>query len=269
MRIWHQSCTEIDGLPVYKQSLAAHARKILCDEATLELHGIDAGRYLGKAPSDALGNAFAHHVILEPILANALRAEQSGCDAFVIGSFSEPSLRELRSAVDIPVVSLTEASLLVACSLGRYSAPISNAPTTAWTTRMSVEAHALGARVLRVGAIDPPQDEVQLARAFGDPQPVIDAFWRAASRAVADGADTLIPAEGMLAELLHANGVTVVDGAPVIDVFGTAWAYASMLVRMRQCGGQQVSRAWHYRRQHPDYLHELMRGPAGEPVPEF
>src|SRR5437867_1373711 len=103
MRIWHQSSTEIDGLGVYKRALEAHAAKILGGEGRIEVHGIPAGRYRGRAPSDALGNPFVHHLVLEPVLSNAVRAEQDGFDAFVIGSFSEPFLREVRSAVDIPV----------------------------------------------------------------------------------------------------------------------------------------------------------------------
>jgi allantoin racemase len=257
MRIWHQSSTEIDGLGVYKRALVAHAGKVLGEGVSIEVHGIAAGHYRGRAPSDALGNAFVHHVVLEPVLANAVRAEREGCDAFVIGSFSEPFLRELRSAVDIPVVSLTEASLLVACSLGRYSAPVSNAPTTAWMTRMSIEAHGLAGRVLRVQAIDPPLDEPALARGFEAPAPVIESFKRAAARAIADGADVIIPAEGMLAELLYVNGITAIDGAPVVDVFGTAWAYAAMLARLREQSGMQVGRRWHYRRDDADFVREL------------
>jgi Asp/Glu/hydantoin racemase len=263
MRIWHQSSTEIDGLGVYKRALLAHAARILGGEGRIEIHGIPAGRYQGRAPSDALGNAFVHHLVLEPVLANAVRAEAEGFDAFVIGSFSEPFLRELRSAVDIPVVSLTEASLLVACSLGRYSAPVSNAPTTAWMTRMSVEAHGLGSRVLRVQSIDPPLDEPSLARGFEQPAPVIESFTQAAQRAVADGADVIIPAEGMLAELLYVNGVTSIGAAPVLDVFGTAWAYAAMLAGLRAHRSLHTGRAWHHRREDAAFVRELALQPRG------
>lgn len=264
MRIWHQSSTEIDGLAVYRDSLVKHAKKILGPEGSIEIHGIAGGRYRGRAPSDALGNAFVHHVVLEPVLANAVRAEREGFDAFVIGSFSEPFLRELRSAVDIPVVSLTESSLLVGCSLGRYSAPVSNAPSTAWMTRLSIDTHGLAGRVLRVQSITPALDEPALAEAFERPEAVIAAFTAAAKGAIADGADVIIPAEGMLAELLYVQGVTNIDGAPVVDVFGTAWAYAAMLVRLRQASGMTVGRAWHYRRDDPGFVRELA-GPAGEP----
>ncbi len=233
MRIWHQSSTEIDELGVYRTSLIEHAGKTLPADAAIEVHGMPPGRYRGRAPSAALGNAYAHHRILEPVLTNAVHAEQKGYDAFVVGSFSEPFLRELRAAVDIPVVSLTESSLLIACSLGRYSAIVSNAPTTAWMGRMSVDSHGLGSRVLRVQSIDPPLEEPALAAGFRDPAPVIESFRRAALEAIGDGADVVIPGEGMLAELLYVNGVREIESAPVLDVFGVTWAYAAMLAGLR------------------------------------
>lgn len=263
MRIWHQSSTEIQGLGVYQNSLLTHAKQVLGNSASIDIHGIAPGSYQGRAPSDALGNAFVHHRVLEPILANAVRAEREGYCAFVIGSFSEPFLRELRSAVDIPVVSLTEASLLVACSMGRYSVPVSNGPQTAWMTRMSVDAHGLADRVLRVVSIDPPLEEPALAKGFENPGPVIESFLRAARLVVADGADVIIPAEGMLAELLYVNGVKRVGLATVIDVFGVAWSYALMLARLRNQTGLEVGRAWHYRRDDREFVRELAEQVAG------
>lgn len=263
MRIWHQSSTEIDSLGAYKDTLVAHAKAVLGGEGEITVHGMPAGRYRGRAPSDALGNAFVHHVVLEPVLGNAVRAEQEGYDAFVIGSFSEPFLRELRSAVDIPVVSITEASLLVGCSLGKYIAAVSNAPSTAWMTRLSVESHGLASRVLQVTSIDPPLHEPALATAFREPEPAIASFRKAAAQAVAAGADVIIPAEGMLAELLWANRVHSVDGAAVVDVFGTAWAYAATLARLRRTTGMQVSRRWHYQRPDAAYLREFVAAESG------
>ena len=48
-----------------------------------------------------MGNAYLHHRILEPILDNVIAAERQGYAAFVMGSFSDPFMREMRSAVDI------------------------------------------------------------------------------------------------------------------------------------------------------------------------
>jgi allantoin racemase len=266
LRIWHQSTTEIDNIGVYKTSLVERARLILGDEAEIEVHGLPSGAYHGRAPSAGLGNAYLHHRILDPILDNAIHAEREGFAAFVIGSFSEPFLREIRSAIDIPVISLTESALLIGCSLGKYLAPISNAPTVAWMTKTSVEAHRLQARVLDVTSIDPPLDEPALAAGYAQPGPVIASFAAAAERAVAAGADVIIPAEGVLAQLLVINGVKTIAGAPVLDVFGAAWAYALMLARLWSRTGLRVGRAWHYRRDDAELIGLVHGSRNGGPV---
>ena len=242
LRIWHQSTTEIDNIGVYKTSLIERARMILGGEAEIDVHGLPSGAHHGRAPSASLGNAYLHHRILEPILHNVVEAERQGYAAFVMGSFSDPFIREMRSAVDIPVISLTETALLIGCSLGKYIVPISNAPAVGWMTRTSVDAYQLQARVLDVTSIDPPMDEPALAKGYADPGPVIAAFTRAAERAVAAGADVIIPAEGVLAQLLIINGVKSVAGAPVLDVFAAAWSYALMMARLWERTGLRVGR---------------------------
>ena len=259
LRLWHQSTTEIDNIGPYRLSLLERARLILGDEAGIEVHGLPSGTYHGRSPSAALGNAYLHHRILDPILDNAMKAERAGYAAFIIGSFSDPFVRELRSAIDIPVISLTESALLVGCSLGKYLVAISNAPAVAWMTRTSVEACGLQARVLDVTAIDPPLEEPALAAAYADPAPVIAAFTRAAERAVAAGADVIIPAEGVLAQLLVLNGVRTIARAPVLDVFAIAWSYALLMARLWRRSGLRVGRAWHYRRDDAQLIEMIAR----------
>ncbi len=248
IRIWHQSVNELEHLAVYKRALEAHAAEVLGSEAEVNVQGLPSGSYGGASATAVLGNAYAYHRILGRVIDNAIAAERMGFDAFVIGSFSEPFLREIRSAVDIPVASLTESGLLVGCSLGRYVALVSNAPAVQWMTKTAVDKHGLGSRVLDVVALDPPLDEPALAAAYADPEPVIASFAAAAERLVAQGADVIIPAEGVLAELLVRHGVREIAGASVMDVFGVAWAYALMQARLWSKTGLRVGRSWHYRR---------------------
>ena len=250
--------TELDQLGAYKASLEGHAMKILDPGQRVEVHGMPRGAYRGRSPTAALSNAFAHHRILDPVLDSAVRAERAGFDAFVVGSFSEPFLRELRSAIDIPVVSVTEATLLVACSIGRLAAPISNDPAIAWLVRQSVETHGLRLRVLPPRAIEPALDERQLADAFASPRHLLQSFTDAARRAIGDGADVIIPAEGVLSEFLYSQGVAAIDHAPVLDSFGVAWSYAAMMVALRSKSGLTVSRLRHYRRDDAGLIAELL-----------
>lgn len=247
-RIWHQSANELEHLTVYKQALEAQAASILPADVRLAVNGVATGTYGGASPTAALGNAVLYHRALAQFIDLAIAAESDGYDAFVIGSFSEPFLREIRTAVDIPVISLTEASLLTACTLGRYVGLISNAPNVQWLTRMSVDKHHLDARVLDVVSLDPPVDEYELAAAYDDPGPLMDNFTATARRLIARGADVIIPAEGVLARLLTQAGLTRIDEAPVVDVFAVAWTQALMQIRLWQTTGLRVGREWAYRR---------------------
>lgn len=256
-RIWHQSVNELEHLGVYKRALEEHARAVLDGTAEVVVHGLPTGSYGGASATAILGNAYAYHRILGPVVDNAVTAEREGYDAFVIGSFSEPFLREIRSAVDIPVASLTEAGLLVGCSLGRFIGLVSNAPAVQWMTRTAVDKHGLAARVLDVTSLDPPLDEPALANAYANPAPVIANFTAAAERLIARGADVIIPAEGVLAELLVHHKVRAIAGAPVMDVVGVAWAYALMQMRLWEKTGLRVGRSWHHRRDDPGLVTKL------------
>ena len=257
MRIWHQSMTELHSLGGFKASLEAHSRKILAPDQILEVHGMPPGTYCGRSPTAGLSNAFVHHRALDPILDNAIRAEREGIDAFVVGSYSEPYLRELRSAVDIPVISITEASLFVACSLGKFSAPISNDRAIAWIVRLSIETHGLSSRVMTPRSITPNLDEHQLVEAFKSPQGLIRSCTETAQTAIDEGADVIVPAVGVLAEFLYMNGINRIDSVPVLDSYGVTWAYAAMMADLHRKTGLTVGRKWHYQRDDPDLVREI------------
>lgn len=248
LRIWHQSVNELDRIEAYKRGIEAHAARFLGTEASVVVHGMPTGTYGELSPSDALGNAYLYHRVLSPIVEQAVEAERQGYDAFVMGSFSEPYLREMRTAVDIPVVSLTEAALLTGCALGGNIGMISNAPNVAYMTRNSVAKHHLEARVSAVTSLLPGMDEYELIAARDNPQAMIDAFTTRARELIADGAEVIVPAEGVMAEILAAQGLTRIDGAMVLDVFAAAWTQAIGLVRLRRGLGLGVSRAWAYSR---------------------
>ncbi len=247
LKFWHQSVNELSRIEAYKRGIEAHAQAFLGNEAEVHVKGMPEGTYGAQSPSDALGNAYLYHRVLSPIVEQAVEAERQGYDAFVMGSFSEPYLREMRTAVDIPVVSLTEAALLTGCALGGQIGFISNAPNVAFMTRLSVAKHHLEARVLDITALSPGMDEYELISARDEPSSLVEAF-KATARVLIDrGAEVIVPAEGVMAEILAREGLKRIDGATVIDVFAAAWSQALGLVRMRKAG-MGTSRAWLYSR---------------------
>jgi len=94
-----------------------------------------------------------------------------------------------------------------------------------------------------------------------DPSQLIQSFAVTVRKAIDDGADAIIPAEGVLSEFLFNNGVTMIDTVPVMDSFGVTWAYAAMVVKLRSRTGLSVGRKWHYRRDDPELISELSRSP--------
>lgn len=151
LKFWHQSMTELAGQGAYSRYLSSHARKILGDEVQVDVRGLRDGSYHGhgpprrwKTPSSTTDR------VCDQIIDNALQAEREGYAAFVIGSFSEPYLREIRSAVNITVASVLESSMLVACSLGKKTVAIANAPQIAFMVQAAIEKHGLSSRVLPV-----------------------------------------------------------------------------------------------------------------------
>jgi Asp/Glu/hydantoin racemase len=114
MRIWHQSFSDLDRVPVYRTTLARHAAQVV------ELHGLRPGTYGQEyAPIHAIRHRYLEYLNEAQICEAALTAERIGYDAFALGCFYDPALRAARSLVDIPCVGLSETCMLVACSLGQ------------------------------------------------------------------------------------------------------------------------------------------------------
>lgn len=248
MRIWHQSMAEIERLDSYGTTMERHAKNVCSPDTEISVRGLPLGTYGDREPSDALGYPILYRRAADHVLDNARRAEDEGYDAFVVGSFSDPVVRELRSSVDIPVVSVAEASILVAHSLGRYLALIANAPQIARIVRSHVDADRLGSRVEVITSVAPPRMESDLAAALHAPDSLVEDFLAAARSAVARGVDVVVPSEIVMNEVLWSHGITQVDGAVIVDSLAIAWRYAEMLVRLWSTSALRVGRAWEFAR---------------------
>jgi Asp/Glu/hydantoin racemase len=232
------------GTEVVVQGLPGPADYVVSVESTKD----------GTAPDDAvttidvIGSAYLYNITLRQAIETARQAEREGYDAYVIGSWTDPFLREMRSAVDIPVVSTVETNLLLARSLGRMQGHISLNATMARVARDRAREYGLTDRVAGVYALGHDMDEWVIQAAWNQPDKIVARFNELAKQAIQAGADVIIPVEGIITEFLYANGVTKVGSAPVLDTFGIAWKYAELLVNLRQKTGLMVSREWEYRR---------------------
>jgi allantoin racemase len=255
MKIWYQSAVEISGANAYREALKQHFGRIVDPGVEVDVFGVEPGTWAGHQPSQLFGYPAIFHAALGgAFLRNAVRAEKEGYDAFIIGTYIEPYLRELRSAVDIPVISSLEATLLVGCSTAHTIGIITLNRELLWSLKISLERHRLGDRVRPLLIMEPELNERQTIELLSSPDAYLSQFTEIARRAVADNADAIIPGEGILAECVAANGITSVDGAVVLDGIGIPVAYAQMMVGLWRKTGLRVGRRWHYAKPSPDLV---------------
>jgi allantoin racemase len=244
MRIWYQSMAPIAHLSGYMDSLARHAKLACSPGVEVFFNGASEEPYRGTTPADLLRYPYAKHVLGEEAIGHALRAEREGFDAIILGSFSEPFLPEIRSLLDIPVVSMPEASMQLACALAESFSMITLGPPNVLRVKKTVARHGMQSRVSGVHALTRQWDEAQLNAAFTEPTALIESFSEVARRSLADGADLVIPAEGVLNEVLFQHGLREIDGATVMDCVGAALLHVEMQVNARKKLGLGPGRRW-------------------------
>lgn len=268
VRIWHQSFTDLDAFPAYRQTLQAHAERVTPSDSQVVLHGLRPGTYpAGVAPMDANRHAYIKHLHEQQVCDAAMAAERAGYDAFALGCFFDPGLRAARSVVDIPVVSLAETCMLVACSLGRKCAFISLNTFQQQETEELAVRYGIADRLAAVIPMTPAvslftleEQESEAARA------VRDGFADACRRGMDAGADVVIPGDGVLNEFLYRSGLLQMEGAVVMDAIGVLFHYAAFLARARSSLGLGISRREHYAKP-SDSLVQHARGFLNLPEP--
>ena len=246
VRIWFQSAVEMDSAGPYRESLGRQFRQVVHAATVVDVHGVPAGTWGGQQPSALFGYPAVFLAVLGPaFLRNAARAEREGYDAFIVGTFIEPFLRELRSAVHIPVVSSLEATLLVGCTAAQTIGLVTINSALRHSLRTSIERHRLAARVGPILTMDPELDETAAVALLADPAAGCARFAAVARQAVAAGADAIIPAESILATLTSREKLYEADGAAVLDAIGIPAAFAEMLVGLSRHAGLRTGRRWH------------------------
>jgi allantoin racemase len=243
MKIWHQSFTDLDAFPLYRETLKTHAGNTVGAEATVVVHGLKPGTYgPGIAPMDVNSHGYLRTLNGQQVCEAALAAEAAGYDAFALGCFFDPALQEARSLVDIPVVSLAETTMLTACSLGRKFALISLTEFQKSLTEDLAHAYGMFHRLAGVVAMSPAVRLFDLEGDAAVTEPIKARFADACRQAMAMGAEVIIPGDGVLNEFLVRHKVLEVDGAVVMDSLGVLFHHAIFFARARASGSLAVSR---------------------------
>ncbi|GGF01282.1 hypothetical protein H1W37_15640 [Stappia taiwanensis] len=247
MRIWHQSSVDLENYPHYHASMLRHYEKILHPDTQMTFVGVPVDTWGGLSPSDFIGSPYLYQQTLSNLLyTNCLRAEREGYDAFVIGSYTAPFLRECRSLVNIPVISMPESTILVGCSMAQKIGLVTLNDENRWFLQTMVSSNKFEGRIAGIEVVEPALNEKELEDAFADPTDYIARFTEVSRRVIAMGADVIVPAEGIVAEVVYKAGLTEIDGVCVMDGIGIPLAYAQMLGSLHRSTGLHAGRKWHY-----------------------
>ena len=116
--------------------------------------------------------------------------------------------------------------------------------SSARRVRALAQKHRIEARVSGVYALDPAVNERDLNAAFAEPDVLLTNFARVAAQAIEAGADLIVPADGVLNEVLVLHGLRRIGDVSIMDVLGVVLGYAELLVSLKRRCGLDVGRRW-------------------------
>lgn len=255
IRLWYQSLSRDGAWTPYREVLQRQLDRFK-DPGT-EIHIAGTTRLGGVAEQFRYLEFLATAEVLE----NCQRAVREGYDAFLIGNFNEPGLIQAREIANIPVLGLSETSMLAACMMGANFGFVSLNEKFVPRLRENALRVGLERRLVRVG-------EAALDRILNMNAGFTDETARAALvETFLDAADgpekpeVVIAGGGVLMTLLEEAGVrTTRAGATVLHGVLSLIKMAEAAVRMnRALGGHFTSKRLAYAPPRPDQIEEIRR----------
>ena len=251
-RIWYQSFVHPIEQKPYIERLQAFLDHAAAPGVTYKVHGLD--------PPDRHFHALTEFRCAAQTIRNALEAERTGYEAFVIGHFQEPGLLEIRGAVDIPVVGLGEASMLAALSMGGRLGLVTIDPSFIDWHERQVRAHCIDRRVVGVRAVHMDLPSFMTAFTDADTYARVRAdFIEQVRPLVAAGAEVILPAGGLPMLLFARECPFVIDGALILNGIAVAVKAAEMALALQQLTGAVVSRRSTYAKASAACVDEYLR----------
>ncbi len=209
----------------------------------------------GLANLEAQPYGYLHALADTEILHMVIQAEQEGFDGAIVACFHDPNLWAARQAVDIPVVGFGESSMLLSLSMGRRFGLFCPSPLGVPDFEERVALYGLKERC--VGVLPGYLPAAEQEAAMVDARAAIEEFTTIARELIRRGAEILIPGCGLIAPCLrlapgcesdYPDGLTEVDGVPVMDIYGATLKMAENLIVLKRAGSPWISRKGVYAR---------------------
>lgn len=248
MRIWLQKHIIEDRLPQLDEWYRAHIDDVVAPGTEVAIHTLPRRTYETDVPYQyvtygAVAVYFNHY-----FARSAVRAERAGFDAWVIAAGQDPGLPAARTLATIPTLGYG-STVFHHCSREEI--------------RFAIVGFAAGLREpildnvrryrtehLLAGYSAIPSGKTAVVEAItGSPEHFLEEFTAAAEQLAGEGAQVIVPAEGLPAEILWHYGVRQLAGLPVIDPLGMLLKAAENEVRLRELGcAARPATGFHYAR---------------------
>jgi Asp/Glu/hydantoin racemase len=265
MRIWYQSLVDTGRAQNYFDGLAARAKALARPGAEAVFHGLPQGTYGDFTPADLALRPYIASLNMQFILDSALRAEAEGYDVFAVGSVQDPGLEEARSLVGIPCVGYGESAMHFACLLGgRFAVLLFQ---EGFDRMMDMRIRRLGLEQRAIPSVLVDTDFAGVSKGLQDPTQIVEPFTRAAKRAIAQGAEALIPGQLYLSEAIARAGVTRIDEVPIVDGLSATLKMAEAMADLHRFGVRVTRRGYLHARPTPEMIEHARRVHARPPIP--
>ena len=256
MKIWYQSYVDYENGKIYWDRLRMHLAEIADPGTVIDVKGI--------TPHDSYAHPIVEFRCAREVICNAVRAQEEGYDAFIIGHFQDAGLYEARAVVDIPVLALGESSMLYACTLGQKSGIVTiNRRYLPWFHHQ-IRRYGLEQRVSGVYAMTFEPGQILKAYESDDRADEVLRLFEANARPLIDqGVDVILPGGGIPMLLFSRLKGHVVGGAPVINGIPIVVKLAETAVKLRRLTGLSVSRTSDFVKPPPEIIAEFRSNPKG------
>jgi Asp/Glu/hydantoin racemase len=253
MKIWYQSLFDAGRIPAYFEGVRKRVATVARPGTEVHLHAMPEGVYGTRTPAEAVVYPYIASLHAQIILENALRAEADGYDVFALSSVQDPAIEEARSLLEIPVVGYGESAMHFACLLGSRFVIIAFGERFDQMLDLRVKRLGLAERALPTMLME-RTSFADVGHALDDAAALVERFSHTARKAIALGAEAIIPGQLYLSEAIARAGLTRIDEVPIVDGLAALVKMAEAMADLKKLGISVTRRGYTHARPPKDVL---------------
>lgn len=235
MKIWLQKHVVSERLPELDRWYLDHIDAVVDPGTEVVIRTLPRATYATEVPYDYVPYGAIALRFNNYFAETAVQAERDGYDAWVIAAGQDPGLPAARTLATIPTLGYGSTAFGYCARNEIRFGIIGFVPGLREPITDNVRRYGTGQLMAGYGLLDDGRQAV-LSAIGGNPAQFLATFAEKATQAAADGAQVIIPAEGLPAEILWHYGIRDIEGLPVLDPLGLLLKSAETEVRLRGLG---------------------------------